>query len=134
MRYLLDTDTCVHFLRGRQTVRERFAQAGFNACAISAITWAELLYGAEYGQNPAVGVALVGQLAARLYILPVPLEAASLFAREKARLRRAGDLIPDFDLLIGCTAVVYDLPLVTGNTRHFARLANLRLEDWTKPR
>ena len=49
------------------------------------------------------------------------------FARMRSELRRQGNLIPDFDLLIAATALEHDLILMTRNTRHFARIAGLRL-------
>lgn len=54
------------------------------------------------------------------------------FAAEKARLAKAGQIIPDFDLLIGTTAIVHGMTLVTNNTKHFQRLKGIELEDWTK--
>ncbi len=108
------------------------AQIGFARCAISEITLLELLYGAEYGTEPAVGVSLVQALVDKLRLIPV-LEAATRFAQEKARLRRAGLLIPDFDLLIGVTAVAEQRTLVTGNGRHLGRIQGIALEDWTLP-
>jgi tRNA(fMet)-specific endonuclease VapC len=39
----------------------------------------------------------------------------------------------NMDLLIGVTALEYDLTLVTHNTRHFQNIPNLRLEDWLTP-
>ena len=52
------------------------------------------------------------------------------YAAEKTRLRRTGRPVDDFDLMIGCTALRHGLTLVTRNTRHFANLENLLLENW----
>jgi len=60
------------------------------------------------------------------------LPSLETFAKEKARLKRAGKLIPDFDLLIGTTALHHGLTLVTNNTKHMQRLEGLQLENWTK--
>jgi tRNA(fMet)-specific endonuclease VapC len=49
------------------------------------------------------------------------------FAELRAFLRRRGLLIPDFDLLIGATALHYDLTLLTFNCRHFERMPGVRL-------
>ena len=48
----------------------------------------------------------------------------------RAELRPRGITVDDMDLLIGVTALVYDLTMVTHNTRHFQHIPNLRLEDW----
>lgn len=55
-----------------------------------------------------------------------------LFAKEKARLRKVGTPIDDFDLLIGVTSINHNLIMVTNNTKHFERIQNIELEDWTK--
>jgi tRNA(fMet)-specific endonuclease VapC len=55
-----------------------------------------------------------------------------LYAKEKARLRKAGTPIDDFDLLIGATAVTHKLIMVTNNTKHFKRINGIKLEDWTR--
>ena len=62
-------------------------------------------------------------------MLPI-VPALEIFANQKAALRRSGRPIDDFDILIGSTAAAYGLTLVTRNTRHFAYLTNLSLENW----
>jgi len=49
------------------------------------------------------------------------------FAEIRAYLRRGGELISDFDILIGATAVFYDLTVLTYNMRHFKRIPDLKL-------
>jgi tRNA(fMet)-specific endonuclease VapC len=55
-----------------------------------------------------------------------------LYAKVKARLRKAGTPIDEFDLLIGVTSITHNLILVTNNTEHFKRIDGIALEDWTK--
>jgi len=55
-----------------------------------------------------------------------------LYAKEKARLKKLGNLIDDFDLLIGCSAIKNNLILVTNNENHFKRIENIKMENWTK--
>jgi tRNA(fMet)-specific endonuclease VapC len=55
-----------------------------------------------------------------------------LYAKEKARLRKEGNIIDDFDILIGCSAIANDLVLVTRNEKHFKRLTSIKIENWTK--
>jgi tRNA(fMet)-specific endonuclease VapC len=47
MRYLLDTNICVFFLRGKLNLDEIIKQKGRQNCFISEITVLELRYGAE---------------------------------------------------------------------------------------
>ena len=53
-----------------------------------------------------------------------------VYAQRKARLRRAGRPVGEFDLLIGATAIAHNLTLVTRNTRDFVNLESIRLENW----
>ncbi|MCG8329686.1 MAG: hypothetical protein MI974_18470 [Chitinophagales bacterium] len=55
------------------------------------------------------------------------------FAIEKTRLRKEGNLIPDFDLLIGCSAIANNMIMVTRNTKHLSRIKDLQIENWTDP-
>ena len=60
-------------------------------------------------------------------------DAFDMFASEKARLRFAGTPMEDnFDLLIGCTSVIYRLVMVTENLKDFKNISNIRLENWIR--
>lgn len=104
-------------------------EIGIENCYISEITLAELKYGAAFSQNPQKHTKEVEELLEYISVIPIA-SAIDLFAVEKARLRRLGTLIDDFDLLIGCTAIENDMILVTNNTKHFQRIINIQLEDW----
>ena len=75
----------------------------------------------------------LNRLIEQLEVLPV-VSCVEVYANEKTRLRCAGTPIEDLYLIIGCTALAHQLPVVTGNTRHFARIQGLHLDDWTAPR
>jgi len=92
---------------------------------------AELRYGAEYSQYPERNKAMFDIFLADIEILPIT-PCIPAFALEKARLRKLGQPLPDFDLLIGATAIYHDMTLVTNNTKHFQRLGGIKLEDWKK--
>jgi len=65
-----------------------------------------------------------------IQILPI-FPALDMYASEKTRLQKSGKIIDDFDLLIGVTAVSFDLVMVTNNTNDFNRIKDIKLEDWT---
>ncbi|MFP3091188.1 hypothetical protein LQZ21_12770 [Treponema sp. TIM-1] len=52
------------------------------------------------------------------------------YAKTKSNLRKAGNTIDDFDILIGSTAIVNNLILVTNNQQHFNRIDNIIIENW----
>jgi tRNA(fMet)-specific endonuclease VapC len=117
MKYLLDTNICVHFLRGNFELINKFRQIGIENCAISEITFAELVFGAENSSNPEKNLELIEAFTNQLIILPI-FNAIHLYAKEKARLRSKGLMISDFDLLIGCTAIEKGMIMVTENQKN----------------
>ena len=52
MKYLLDTNICIHFFRGKFDLIKKLNEIGIENCAISEITLAELVFGAENSSNP----------------------------------------------------------------------------------
>ena len=62
-------------------------------------------------------------------IIGVDEETARIIGRERGRLRRAGAIIGDMDLLIAATALQYDPALPTNNRQHFERIEGLRIES-----
>ena len=133
-KYLLDTNICIFLLRGKYDVDKKIDQVGIENCYISEITVAELKYGAELGsrQGLARRTQNLEEFITSMHVLPIG-ETLDLFAKEKARLRLPGTPADDnFDLLIGCTAIVYDLVMVTENVHDFKNFSGIRLENWIK--
>jgi tRNA(fMet)-specific endonuclease VapC len=118
-------------MRGISGVRDQLEEAGFDQCALSIITLAELKFGAENSNRPDLR-----RIETETFCRPLPVlslnDALDVYATEKTRLRRLGQPIADFDLLIGSTAIYYNLVLVTNNVKHFERMQYLTIENWTK--
>lgn len=131
MSYLLDTDTCIYWLRNRQSVRERVREIGWNQISICVITVAELYYGAYNSNRVTENIARAEFLIQNLPVLPLNDTALRRFGELKAELRRTGQPIADFDLLIASVALAAGYILVTNNTRHYERITELELENWT---
>jgi tRNA(fMet)-specific endonuclease VapC len=102
---------------------------GLSNCAISEITLAELIFGAENSSNPAKNHELIEKFINQITVLPI-FDSLLLYGKEKARLRKAGTMISDFDLLIGCTAVEKGMIMVTENLKEFERISNIKLKNW----
>lgn len=133
MKYLLDTNIIIFWLKGRFGINEKAKAAGAENCFVSEVTVAELRFGVECSP-PEVLEAKPQRLESflsRLQIVPFAV-AIDLFAKEKARLRSVGEMISDFDILIGATAAQQGLVMVTNNSKHLSRIAGIQLEDWTK--
>lgn len=131
MTFLLDTDTCVFWLRGHAPVRQRLIAVGLQAVSISVVTLAELRYGAACSARPDTNQRVIDIFISGPTLLGVDTDIARAFGDLKAALRQRGQLIDDTDLLIAATAQVRGLLLVTNNTNHFSRISSLRLENWT---
>lgn len=105
---------------------------GKENCFISEITVAELKFGVENSSDDKreANRRIVEAFIQKFNILPI-YNCLDNYAIEKARLKKSGKPIDDFDLLIGSTAIVNDLIMVTNNLNHFNRIENIGLEDWT---
>ena len=131
-QYLLDTNICVFFLRGKYHVNEALKKVGLENCHISEITALVLKIGAELSaQRDGLNrTDALNRFFDAIDILPIS-NALDLAAKEKVRLRINGTpLDDDFDLLIGCSAIVNDMVLVTENVKDFKNLQGIHIENW----
>jgi tRNA(fMet)-specific endonuclease VapC len=132
MKYLLDTNICIFFFRGKFNVDNAFKTKGHENCCVSEITVAELLYGAENSANPQKHYDLLNRFLKKIAVVPIS-DSIFIYAKEKVRLKKAGIPIhDDFDLLIGATAIQKGLVLITDNAKDFERLANIKIENWVE--
>jgi tRNA(fMet)-specific endonuclease VapC len=129
-QYLLDTNICIYYIKGLHDLKSKFEEVGPENCFISEITLAELKFGVAKSQAKKKNQKALDNFLSGIQILPI-FPALDIYAAEKARLQISGKIIDDFDLLIGSTAVSFDLTMVTNNTSHFNRLSEIKLEDWT---
>lgn len=115
-KYLLDTNICVHFLKGEYDLQNKILKAGLLSCFLSEITIAELLYGVAYSSperqlmNRQRVEGLKNSFSGR--ILPIA-PCLEKYAEQKAQLRKIGRRVEDLDLFIGATSIVENLILVT---------------------
>lgn len=131
MKYLLDTNICIHFFKGKYNLVEKIESEGLNNCAISEITLAELVFGAENSLHLEKNHIIVEEFTKQLTILPI-YDSIRIYGKEKARLRKSGTMMSDFDLLIGCTSIEKELTMVTENISEFERISNIKIENWIK--
>jgi len=129
MQYLLDTNTCVFFLRGKLKLDEIIKEKGIDNIYISEITIVELRFGAENSNNPSKSHKAVDAFLNGLSIIPI-FGCIRRYAKEKVRLRKLGKPMNDeFDLLIGMTSVENKLTLVTDNSKDFQNISGIKLEN-----
>jgi tRNA(fMet)-specific endonuclease VapC len=125
---ILDSDHCVAILRGHLDLRDRVTPV--EPLGVTAISVGELMHGVHRSAHKQENMARLSVLLAALVILPYDEAAARQFGRTKAALERIGAAIGDLDLQIAGIALARDVPLVTHNRRHFARVLGLNIEDW----
>ena len=125
----LDTSTVVAFLRGNRRAADRLTPV-FRQTAVSKPALAELFHGVFASRRPAENMRKLRALLGEVSIVPFDAAAAETYGRIRDDLDRRGQPIGEMDLLIGSVAVTHGATLVTHNTRHFARIDGLRVEDW----
>jgi len=130
IKYLLDTNICIFTIKNRPVeVRERFLRH-HGQMAISAVTWMELVYGAEKSQAPERNLAVIEGFAARLEVLEYGNDAARHTGQLRAELARLGLPIGPYDQMIAGHARSLGLIVATNNLREFERVPGLRVTDW----
>ena len=129
-KYLIDTNIAIFYMKGKFDLETKFEKANPDNCFISEITLAELKFGVEKSDKPEKNKKTLDNFLTGVQILPI-FHSLDLYAKEKARLQKAGTPVDDFDLLIGVTSVTHQLTMVTNNTNHFRRISKIKLEDWT---
>ena len=130
MKYLLDTNICVFFIRGKYNLYTIFREKGIENCSISELTVFELKFGAENSSDPIKSHWVVNEFIKRFSIIPIS-EIADKYAEIKVKLRRNGTPMHDeFDLMIGVTALQNRMTLVTDNLKDFRFIEGLITENW----
>lgn len=130
MKYLLDTNICVYWLKGNEHIEQKILSIGLDNVALSFLNVSELYYGAYKSQRVDANLTLIRQLTDQLNVVESDEAISELFGEMKATLEKAGTIIDDADLFIAASAKVHGLTLVTNNLKHFRRIKGLRLENW----
>jgi tRNA(fMet)-specific endonuclease VapC len=132
VKYLLDTDTCIYALKGREEVLRRLLAHSPAEVALSVITEAELRTGAAKSTAAHKTLKRVEAFLAPLTVLDFTSPDAVAYATVRGRLERAGTPIGPLDTLIAAHALALDAVVVTNNTREFHKVPRLRVEDWSQ--
>jgi tRNA(fMet)-specific endonuclease VapC len=132
--FLLDTNTCIAYLRNRDPlVVQRMQARRPDEIRLCSVVQAELYYGAYHSPRPAANLALLAQFLPPLLSLPFDDVAAEIYGRVRADLAARGTPIGPNDLMIAAIALANHCTLVTHNTAEFSRVAGLPLDDWHIP-
>jgi len=129
--YLLDTNICIYVINGRsQKIVDTFKSLPVGEIALSAVTLAELEYGASKSAHRERNRLMLIGFASPFKILPFDRSDAEVFGVLRSHLERAGTPIGPYDLQIAAQAVNRNYTLVTNNVREFKRIPTLNIENW----
>jgi tRNA(fMet)-specific endonuclease VapC len=130
--YLIDTDTVIYALKGDEQVLKHFRETAAQPKALSVVTYGELLYWALKSQRRQENLAKVRRLQEIFPIVEATNAIMETYAAIKAAVETRGKPLDGFDLVIAATAISLGYRLVTNNERHFRRIEELKLENWTR--
>ena len=130
LRYLLDTNIVIYVLKRRPVEVLSTFNANASRMAISSVTLAELLHGAEKSSRMNENLAAIEDFCSRLEVLPYGPKAAQHYGAIRAALEKLGQPIGVNDMHIAAHARSEGLVLVTNNMGEFARVPALEAENW----
>ncbi len=128
---LLDTNSCIFWLKDVGNVRQQVNAHEDDRIVTNVISIAELYYGVENSteQYREINRLKLEEFIAEIGYIGFSVTAAKHFGEQKARLRKLGQPIAVLDLLIASIALTEDATLVTDNLKHFEKIPELRLEN-----
>jgi len=130
LRYLLDTNIVIYVLKRRPVEVLSTFNANASRMAMSSITLAELLHGAEKSSRVSENLAAIEDFCSRLQVLPYGPKAAQHYGAIRAALEKLGQPIGVNDMHIAAHARSEGLVLVTNNMGEFSRVPALQAENW----
>jgi tRNA(fMet)-specific endonuclease VapC len=132
MRYLLDTNIVSDLVRNPQgKITKKIQRVGETRVCTSIIVAAELRYGAAKKGSQRLSAQLDAVLGA-IEVLPFEAPADQTYGSIRAQIEKAGRPIGADDLLIASQAVALSYTIVTDNEDEFARIKQLRHENWLR--
>jgi tRNA(fMet)-specific endonuclease VapC len=130
LKYMLDTDMCIFTITRKPAHIKRMFNTHIGQLCISAVTWGELICGAEKSEQVEKNLATLDGFAARLEVLPFDKQASRQFGQVKAELELQGQKIGSYDTMIAGHARSQGLIVVTNNVLEFKRVEGLRVVNW----
>jgi len=130
LKYLLDTNVCIHVLNGVPLLANRLREAPQSDIAPCSVVKFELIHGSLKSTRKTENLAGLEKLFSLYQCTPFDDRAAEVGARIRRSLEARGLSIGPYDTLIAATAPAHGLTLVTRNVGEFSRVEGLSLDDW----
>jgi tRNA(fMet)-specific endonuclease VapC len=128
---VLDADWIIQATKGQPIAAQTLRRLSPRRISVSWVTVAEVYEGAYNSVNPEARILLFRTFLRPFRYIGISDGIALQFAELRAFLRRRGEMITEFDLMIAATAPHYDLIVLTFNIRHFQRIPDLKLYEAT---
>ena len=133
MRYMLDTNICIYAIKHKpEKVFNKLQEVDPEDVCVSSVTYAELVHGVEKSAAVEKNRLALSMLLANIEIKNFDTDAADCYGKIRADLEKKGTPIEPLDMMIAGHAQSLDLTIVTNNVKEFARVDNLKIENWTE--
>ena len=133
MRYMLDTNICIYAIKHKpEKVFQKLQEVEPEDVCVSSVTYAELVHGVEKSAAVEKNRLALFMLLANIEIKNFDTYAADCYGKIRADLEKKGTPIGTLDMMIAGHAQSLDLTIVTNNVKEFARVDNLKIENWTE--
>ena len=129
MSFLLDTDWIVHWLKGKKEIVDKIEMYRKEGLSASIISVGELYEGIYGSPNKEKDGQILKEFLKGITLLELTEDICRKFGEIRNNLRKRGELIGDFDLLIASTALINNLTLLTGNVKHYERIKGLKIKS-----
>lgn len=131
MKWMLDTNVCIAIIRRQPEVAiKRLRGKSVGQVGVSAVTVAELQYGAAKSTRPELARSALSEFLLPLEVAPFDEAVCARYGMIRAKLEAAGKPVGPLDTLIAAHALSLGVVLVTNNLREFRRVPGLTVEDW----
>ncbi|MCP4105436.1 MAG: type II toxin-antitoxin system VapC family toxin [Desulfobacteraceae bacterium] len=131
--YLFDTDTITNIFKKKPSEKlvRKLGYIDKSQQFVSAITIFEIIYGVRKSTNPDHHMKnLKDILLPSVNVLDFDMKSAWVCGRLRAELEKQGQPLDIADLQIASIAIANDMTLITGNTNHFKRISELKIDNW----
>lgn len=129
LSFLLDTDWVIDHFNGVAQVTRRLKELDPRGLSLSVISAAELWEGVYFSRDPKRSQVMLEEFLSGVVVLGLDEEICKRFGQLRGSLRKRGQIIGDFDLLIAASALRHQLTLLTNNRKHFENISGLHIES-----
>lgn len=127
MKYLIDTGWIIDHLNGVETITIKLEKLASSGICTSIISVAELYEGVYGSKDYNASLEILETFLEGITVLSIDHEVCKIFGRERNKLRKQGNIIGDFDILIASICLKHNLILLTNNKKHFEKINALTI-------